>query len=87
MKNSINDEMKKKMSDDDIKSLENITKEGIEWLNTHQNEDKETYDNKMKEYEQKTQPIIMKMYQQNGGMPAQATQAENSKGPKVEDVD
>lgn len=88
MKNSINDEMKKKMNDNDIKSLENITKEGIEWLNTHQNEDKETYDNKMKEYEQKTQPIIMKMYQQNGTMPEMNTQEMPAqKGPKVEDVD
>ena len=72
LKNSITDEMKSKMSEDDIKTLETIKEEGIKWLDEHQQEDKETYENKLKEYTDKAQPIIMKMYQQGGaqgGMP------------------
>jgi len=67
LKNSITDEMKSKMSDDDIKALEAIKDEGIKWLDEHQQEDKETYENKLKEYTDKAQPIIMKLYQQGGG--------------------
>jgi len=67
LKNSITDEMKSKMSEDDIKTLESIKDEVIKWLDEHQQEDKETYENKLKEYTDKAQPIIMKMYQQAGG--------------------
>ena len=74
LKNSITDEIKQKLSSDDIQTLENINKEGIEWLDNHQHETKETYEDKMKEYTEKSQPIIMKMYQSAagsmpGGMP------------------
>ena len=59
--------MKSKISEDDIKTIDTIKDEGIKWLESHQNEDKETYENKLKEYTDKVQPIIMKMYQQAGG--------------------
>lgn len=77
-KNSITDEMKSKMSDEDVQTLMNTSKDGIEWLDTHQHEDKEVYEEKLKEYEKITQPIMMKVYQAQaaagempnmGGMP------------------
>lgn len=67
LKNSITDEIKAKLSEDDLKTLDDIKDEGIKWLDEHQSEDKETYENKLKEYTDKIQPIIMKMYQQSGG--------------------
>ena len=72
LKNSITEEMKTKLSEDDIKTLDSIKDEGIKWLDEHQNEDKETYENKLKEYTDKTQSIMIKLYQQggaSGGMP------------------
>ena len=72
LKNSIDDKVKEKLSEDDIKILDSIKDEGIKWLDEHQQEDKETYENKLKEYTDKARPIIMKIYQQagdQGGMP------------------
>ena len=67
LKSSITDEMKAKLSEDDLKTLDSIKEEGIKWIDEHQNEDKETYENKLKEYTDKTQPIMIKLYQQAGG--------------------
>jgi len=72
LKNSITEEMKTKLSENDLKTLDEIKEEGIKWLDTHQQEDKETYESKLKEYTDKTQPIMIKLYQQgnaSGGMP------------------
>ena len=67
LKNSITDEIKAKLSEDDLKTLDDIKDEGIKWLDEHQNEDKETYENKLKEYTDKTQSIMIKLYQPSGG--------------------
>jgi len=72
LKNSITEEMKTKLSENDLKTLDEIKEEGIKWLDSHQQEDKETYESKLKEYTDKTQPIMIKLYQQgnaSGGMP------------------
>lgn len=67
LKSSITDEMKAKLSEDDLKTLDSIKDEGIKWVDEHQNEDKKTYENKLKEYTDKVQPIMIKLYQQAGG--------------------
>jgi len=64
--------------------------EGISWLGDHQEEGKEVYAEKQKEYTDKIQPTMMKLYQDaaadfkagGGG----ATQ-EEARGPKIEEVD
>ena len=57
------------------KEAEPNVEEAISWLNEHQDETADTYNNKMKELEEVVKPIIMKMYESEppsgmpGGMP------------------
>jgi len=90
MKNSILDD-KCTLSEQDKETVKNTTNEGIEWLNSHQNEDKKTYSDKQEEYTSK----LSKLFQQQppmgeGGIPANFTSKEPSE-PKsnvhIEEVD
>jgi len=51
------------------KELEPIIEEGLSWLENNQNATSEDYDNKQKEIQEKTNPLMMKMYKNNGNMP------------------
>jgi L1 cell adhesion molecule like protein len=52
MKNSILDD-KCTLSEKDKETVKSTVEEGIEWLNSHQNEDKKTYSDKQDEYTSK----------------------------------
>jgi L1 cell adhesion molecule like protein len=73
-----------------------MVKEGIEWLESNQNAEKEEYDEQQKKYEDKIRPIMMKLYQNAGatgaaeGMPdmsGMGSAGAESSGPRVEEVD
>jgi len=65
---------------------EPVFEEGIKWLDDHREEDKETYEKTMKEYQDKFNPIMQKMYAtQNSEDGDDST--PKSTGPKVEEVD
>lgn len=100
LKSSLTNEMKEKLSEEDKNKLDEVIKTGVEWIGTHQEETEETYNEKRKEYENITQPIMVKLYQsnntQNGQIPftkedldkmANNSGTSEPKGPKVEDVD
>ena len=60
---------------------ENMIKNTLDWLDTHQDATKEEYEAKQKELESKVQPIFAKMYQQGqqGGMPNMTQQQYQQK--------
>ena len=70
VKNSSNEEkFKTSLGEDKCKELNDIVKEYLDWFDNHQNEEKDVYDDKRKEMEDKVSPIMMAAYQQAGGMP------------------
>ncbi len=68
---------------------EPVFEEGIKWLDDHREEDKETYEKTMKDYQDKFNPIMQKMYAtQNADADVNGDDsAPKGAGPKVEEVD
>jgi L1 cell adhesion molecule like protein len=60
------EEVKSKLSDEDTEKVEEACNRSKNWLDSHPNEDAETYSKREKEFEQLVQPIIMKLYSQGG---------------------
>ena len=82
-KNTMGDEkLADKFSDEDKATVEEKVQEYLEWLDSNQDAEKETFEEKKKELEGVVQPIIMKAYsggmgrgapgEMPGGMPAAA---------------
>jgi L1 cell adhesion molecule like protein len=70
MKNTLNDEkLKEKFTDDDKKTIEEISKEGLQWLEANPMAEPEAIEAKQKEAEAKFNPIMMRVYQAAGGAP------------------
>merc|ERR1712146_298085 len=68
LRNSIDDEkLKDKIAPEDKEAIEKACKETITWLDDHQEEEKETYEEKKKELEALANPIMAKLYGQAGG--------------------
>jgi molecular chaperone DnaK (HSP70) len=63
LKNSINEALEGKLSEDDKSSLTNAVNDGLDWLEDHPAAEKEEYDEKQKEVEQIANPIIKKAYE------------------------
>ena len=63
MRNTVQeDDNKAKLGEDGVADALAISKEGIEWLEANQDEKKETYEEKKKEYTEKFHPTMMKIY-------------------------
>jgi L1 cell adhesion molecule like protein len=78
-------EAKEKLGEEATSALATV-EEGIKWLDANQDAQKETYADKQKEYTEKIQPTMMKLYaQEPNTKEAPSTAAEP--GPKVEEVD
>ncbi|KAH7690855.1 Heat shock protein 70 family protein, partial [Dioscorea alata] len=78
MKNIINNDEKlgKKLESDEKEKIEEVIKEGLEWMDENLNGEKEDYDEKLKEVEDVCNPIIAAVYQRSGG--ATAAQANDN---------
>ncbi len=91
------DKVKETLGESTVQEVEDMVKEGIEWLESNQNAEKEEYDEQQKKYEEKIRPIMMKLYQNAGatgggasGMPdmsGMGSAGAESSGPRVEEVD
>merc|ERR1711997_997002 len=69
-KNTLSDEkLKDKFSDEDKKTIEDTSAEGLQFLESNQDASAEEYEAKQKELEAKYNPIMMKVYQAAGGAP------------------
>jgi heat shock protein 5 len=71
IRNTIQDKEKigDKLSEDDLETLEALVKESLEWLDDHQEADKDDYEEKRKEIDQVVSPIFTRMYGAGGGFP------------------
>ena len=63
---SLTNEIKSKMPEDDLETINSTLDNSKEWLETHQNEEPSVYDEKMKECQDIMTPIITKLSQQAG---------------------
>ena len=88
---SLTDEIKSKMPEDDLQTINSTLDNSKEWLETHQNEDASVYDEKMKECQDIMTPIITKLSQ--NAQPGSGPGPEPSEGPfrseeaTIEEVD
>jgi len=97
LKNSINDALEGKLSEDDKSSLTTAVNDGLDWLEDHPAAEKEEYDEKQKEVEQIANPIIKKAYESAndaagaGGddddFMGEDLDGVNDDGPSVEEFD
>lgn len=92
-RNSLKEEkVKEKLGSEAEDALKTID-EGLEWLQDHDSATAEEYKEKMKFYEEKIRPIMMKLYASGGPdgaegmMPGMMGQPSPAAGPKVEEVD
>merc|ERR1711988_1088338 len=68
MKNTLTDEkLKDVFTEDEKKTIEETSKEGLQWLEGNQDADADAIEGKQKELEAKLNPIMMRVYQQTGG--------------------
>ncbi|KAI8979450.1 hsp71-like protein [Mycotypha africana] len=102
LRNTLQEEkVSSKLDAGDKEKLDNAVKEAIDWLDNSQEASKEEYESRQKELEEIANPIMMKLYQQEGagaggmpgmggmpggGMPGGAPGGGNE-GPTVEEVD
>ena len=85
------DKVKETLGEDTVKEVEDWIQEGISWLDSHPDAEKDEYDAQQKKYEEKIRPVMMKMYQGAGapGSNAAAPESKNADnvGPSVDEVD
>lgn len=96
-KSSLTDELKSKLSGEDVERIESMAKDGFEWIDTHQDATIEELEAKYKEYEGVYRDIMMKTMQgQDGGSGGNGgsgsgsgndTQNTFNRDPKIEEVD
>lgn len=68
MKNTLTDEkLKDVFTEDEKKTIEETSKEGLQWLEGNGDADADAIEGKQKELEAKFNPIMMRVYQQTGG--------------------
>ena len=87
---SLTDEIKNKMPEEDLQTINSTLDNSKEWLETHQNEDPEVYDEKMKECQDIMTPIITKLSQNAGddaAGPSPSTGPVRSEEATFEEVD
>ena len=72
MKNTVEDKEKgvgAKLSEDEKETIGNALKEAQDWLNANQEAEKDEYETHLKDLQKICDPIIGKLYQQQGGQP------------------
>jgi L1 cell adhesion molecule like protein len=102
-RNTVREDKVKEALGDTATEVEGWIKEGIEWLEANQDEEKAVYDEKYKGYEDKIKPVMMKLYEKSGvsgegvkmgdgvqmgpGVYTAGPDGAPQKGPSVEEVD
>jgi L1 cell adhesion molecule like protein len=81
------DKVKETLGADTVKEVDDWVQEGLQWLDSNQDEQKTVYEEKQKYYEDKIRPVMMKLYKDSGMATDPSTAAPSSNGPSVEEVD
>jgi heat shock protein 1/8 len=85
-RNSLQEEkVKEKLGSEAETALTDI-EEGIAWLDSHQDSEKEEYEEYQKKMEEKIRPVLMKLYQ-DAAKDFKPDSTETPSGPSVEEVD
>jgi len=84
LKNSINDTLQGKLSDEDQTTLSSTVDGGLVWLEDNPAAEKDDYDEKQKEVEQIANPILKKAYESASG---QSPPDDDFMGEDVDGVD
>jgi heat shock protein 1/8 len=85
-RNSLQEEkVKEKLGSEAETALTDI-EEGISWLDSHQDSEKEEYEEYQKKIEEKVRPVLMKLYQ-DAAKDFKPEATESATGPAVEEVD
>jgi len=93
MKNSINDTLEEKLSEEDKASLTTAIEEALVWLEDNPAAEKDEYDTKQKEIESVANPILKKAYESANSATEAAAGSDDEYfedldgGPSVEEVD
>ena len=94
LKNSINDTLEGKLSEDDKSTLTEAVEDGLTWLEDHPAAEKDDYDSKQKDVEGVANPILKRAYESGAGVGAQPEDDFMGEdldgvhdGPSVEEVD
>ena len=95
LKNSINDTLEGKLSDDDKSTLSSAVEDALVWLEDHPAAEKDEYNEKQKEVEQVANPILKRAYESTGTAGGQGGDDDFmgedldgvDDGPSVEEVD
>ncbi len=70
MRNTLNDEkLREKFTEDDKKNIEELSKEGLKWLEDNPMAEPSEIEEEQKKIEQKFYPIMTRIYQQTGEAP------------------
>jgi L1 cell adhesion molecule like protein len=70
MKNTLNEEkLKEQFTEDDKKTIEETSNEGLQWLEANGEADADAIEGKRKEIEAKFSPIMQRVYAAAGGAP------------------
>lgn len=82
------DKVKETLGEATVEEVEQVVKEGLDWMEQNPEAHKEEYEEKQKAFEEKIRPILMKLYQ-NAGTPGSETPGSGaeSSGPTIEEVD
>ena len=98
LRSTVDDTLKDKLDAESKEKLSSTVTEGLAWLDEHQSDEKEVFDEKRKEIEVVANPIISKAYG-TGNVPSGASAgtsgpespsaggSDTSSGPTVEEVD
>lgn len=92
LKNSVNDSLQGKLSDEDQSAISTAVEEALVWLEDNPAAEKDDYDAKQKEVEQIANPILKRAYESSdGAQPEDDFMGEDldgvDDGPSVEEVD
>uniref|UniRef100_A0A7S2BPZ1 Uncharacterized protein n=1 Tax=Florenciella parvula TaxID=236787 RepID=A0A7S2BPZ1_9STRA len=89
LRSAVDDTLKDKLEAEDAEAINTAVKDALEWLDSNQDADKDTYDEKRKEVEQVAAPIMTKVNQAAGG-PGGGDDGEfedSGEGPQVHEAD
>jgi len=68
MKNTLNEEkLKGEFTEEEKTTIEDASKEGLQWIEGNPDADADAIEGKQKELEAKFNPIMMRVYQKTGG--------------------
>ena len=86
-KSALTDQIKEKLSEDELDQIESTIKNSLDWLDSHQGETHEVYTEKQTEVEGVIKPIITKLYENVNGDEPQPANDGGDGAPTVEEVD